>query len=74
MERFVLSGLVESSDSLNYSIGKALFWQQENARAKASLMEIEPGSSLYYKAQYFLGGILVSEGSYDDALGAFALS
>ena len=74
MERFVLSGLVASSDSLNYSIGKALFWQEENARAKASLMEIEPDSPLYYKAQYFLGGILVSEGSYEDGLGAFALA
>lgn len=72
MERFVLSGLVASSDSLNYSIGKALFWQEENARAKASLMEIEPDAPFYYKAQYFLGGIFVSEGSYEDGLEAFS--
>ena len=72
MERFVLSGLVESSDSLNYSVGKALFWQEENARAKGALREVAVGSPLYYKAQYFLGGILVSEGSYQDALSFFA--
>lgn len=71
MERFVLSGQVESSDSLNYSIGKALFWQGSNARSKAALMEIEADSTLFFTSQYFLGGVLVSEGNFEEGILSF---
>lgn len=38
--RFVLSGYVESSDALNYAIGKSLYFQGDTAHAKQALFEI----------------------------------
>lgn len=71
IRRFVLSGQVESSDALNYSIGKSFYWQKENAKAKAALSEIPEDSLFYQRAQYFLGGVYVSEESFDVAIEAF---
>jgi|GEM_PF-4481138 len=72
--RFVLSGYVESSDALNYAIGKSLYFQGDTPQAKQALFEIQQGSPFWYKTQYFLGGIYVSEGNLDKAFQSFELS
>ena len=72
--RFVLSGYVESSDALNYAIGKSLYFQGDTPQAKQALFEIQQGSPFWYRTQYFLGGIYVSEGNLDKAFQSFELS
>ena len=57
--RFVLSGYVESSDALNYAIGKSFYFQGDTPQAKQALFEIQNGSLFWHRAQYFLGGIYV---------------
>ena len=39
--RFVLSGYVESSDALNYAIGKSFYFQGDTPQAKQALFEIK---------------------------------
>ena len=70
-ERFILSGRVSTTDAINYSIGKSLFWQNENARSKSILGTIPVTSPFYHQSRYFLGGILSSEGDYDNAISEF---
>jgi len=72
--RFVLSGYVESSDALNYAIGKSLYFQGDTPQAKQALFEIQTGSPFWYRAQYFLGGIYVFEENLDKASQAFDMS
>ena len=72
--RFVITGQVESSDALNYSIGKSFYFQGESSQAKQALFEIQNDSNLWFKAQYFLGGVYVSEGNLEQALSAFEMA
>ena len=72
--RFVLSGYVESSDALNYAIGKSLYFQGDTPQAKQALFEIQQGSLFWYRAQYFLGGIYVFEKNLEKASQSFDMS
>ncbi len=72
--RFVLSGYVESSDALNYAIGKSLYFQGDTAQAKQALFEIQQDSPFWYRAQYFLGGIYVFEENLAKASQSFDMS
>ena len=72
--RFVLSGYVESSDALNYAIGKSLYFQGDTPQAKQALFEIQNGSPFWHRAQYFLGGIYVFEENLEKASQAFDMS
>ena len=69
--RFVITGQVESSNELNYSIGKSFYFQGDTSQAKQALFEVQEGSVLWYKAQYFLGGIYVAEENLEQAIEAF---
>lgn len=73
-ERFILSGRVTATDKVNYSIGKSLFWQGENARAKSILNSLSITSTVYHQSRYFIGGILASEGDYTNAIEEFQKS
>ena len=73
-KRFVLSGFVESSDALNYAIGKSLYFQGDTPQAKQALFEIQAGSPFWYRAQYFLGGIYVFEKNLDKASQSFDMA
>jgi len=72
-ERFILSGQVQASDQINYTIGKSLYWQGKSGPAKSALMEILEESPFFVKSQYILGGILAEEGDYALALDYFKL-
>ena len=69
--RFVITGQVESSNELNYSIGKSFYFQGDTSQAKQALFEVQQGSALWYKAQYFLGGIYVAEKNFEEAIANF---
>ena len=72
--RFVLSGYVESSDALNYAIGKSLYFQGDTPQAKQALFEIQQGSPFWNRAQYFLGGIYVFEKNLEKASQSFDMA
>ncbi len=68
---WILTGRVEPTDQIKYTLAKSFYLQGDHARAKSLFGEIEPGSGWYAKARYFYGTVLVVEGSYDDAIGEF---
>lgn len=71
VEQYLPKNGMESSDKLHYSLGKSYFWQGKTAKAKQALLEVPEGSRSYFQAQYFLGGIYVSEKNLDAAFSAF---
>ena len=70
-DRYIVTGRVEPTDLVKYTVGKSFYRQEEMVRAKSMLGEI-PTSSMYYgRAHYLLGAILVREGSFGDAMVEF---
>lgn len=70
-DKYIVTGRVEPTDLVKYTVGKSFYRQREMVRAKSMLGEI-PESSMYYgRAHYLLGTILVVDGSYDDAMDEF---
>ena len=71
VEQYLPKYGMESSDKLHYSLGKSYYWQGKTAKAKQALLEVPEGSGSYFQAQYFLGGIYISEKNLDSAFSAF---
>ena len=73
-DKYIVTGKVEPTDLVKYTVGKSFYRQEEHVRAKSLLGEI-PESSIYYgRAHYLLGVILVLDGSYGDAIAEFERS
>ena len=73
-DKYIVTGRVEPTDLVKYTVGKSFYRQDEHVRAKSLLGEI-PATSIYYgRAHYLLGVILVVEGSYADAITEFERS
>ncbi len=68
---WILTGRVEPTDNIKYTLAKSFYLQGDNARAKSLFSEIAPDSGWYAKARYFYGTVLVVEGSYTDAIPEF---
>ncbi|MEC7988108.1 MAG: tetratricopeptide repeat protein [Myxococcota bacterium] len=71
--QYVLTGQVEPSAEINYSVGKSLFWQGQIEESKRSLSDIGQDSDLFLKAQYFLGGVHADTGDFESSLENFTL-
>lgn len=70
-QRYIVTGRVQSTDFVKYTVAKSLWRQGESARAKAMFAEVAPDSDSFIRARYFLGAVLASEGAYEDALAEF---
>jgi TolA-binding protein len=70
-KEYVLSGKVQATDRVRYTVAKNLWRQGQNARAKAMFSELQPTDEYYARARYFLGAILSAEGDYAAALAEF---
>ncbi len=70
-QRYIVTGRVQATDFIQYTVAKGLWRQGESARAKAMFSEVPPESSVYRRARYFLGAVLADEGAYEDAVAAF---
>jgi tetratricopeptide (TPR) repeat protein len=66
-DREIVRGSVKPSDLITYSVGKSFYTQKDFLKAKSHLLEIQPQSTMYNKAQYLLGTIMVRE---SDLVGA----
>lgn len=71
---YIVTGKVQATDLVKYTVGKSLYRQGEFPRAKAMLDEIQPSSFYYSRARYVMGTVLVVEGSYEAAISEFLLS
>lgn len=71
---YIVTGTVQPTDLVKYTVGKSLYRQDEFARAKAMLDEIQPSSYYYARSRYVIGTILVVEGSYEAAIEEFRIS
>jgi tetratricopeptide (TPR) repeat protein len=69
--RFIVTGIVPTTDAVKYSIAKSFYHQGDAARAKGLFSEIPKESRQYTRARYFMGAILVSEGQIESALVQF---
>jgi tetratricopeptide (TPR) repeat protein len=72
--RFIVTGIVPTTDAVKYSIAKSFYHQGDAARAKGLFSEIPKESRHYTRARYFMGAILVSEGQLEAALSQFETS
>ena len=70
-EREIVSGRVAPTPQITYSLGRALYRQNDLARAGDVFRQVPPGTDFHAKALYHLGVIAVREGRLDDALQAF---
>jgi len=71
---WILTGRVEATDSIKYTLAKSFYLQGDHARAKSLFTEIEPVSGHYARARYFYGTVLVGEGTYEEAIEEFRKS
>ncbi len=69
--RFIVTGIVPTTDAVKYSVAKSFYHQDDNARAKALFAEIPTTSTYYTRARYFMGAILITEGQLDAAVQQF---
>ncbi|MCB9779140.1 MAG: tetratricopeptide repeat protein [Alphaproteobacteria bacterium] len=66
-KEFIVTGRVQATDFVKYTVGKS-FWRQGQAtRAKGMFADVAADSSVYMRARYFLGAVLVEEGDLDAA-------
>ncbi len=73
-DKYIVTGRVEPTDLVKYTVGKSFYRQEEFVRSKSLLGEI-PETSIYYgRAHYLLGVILVVEGSFVPAITEFERS
>ncbi|RME25121.1 MAG: hypothetical protein D6798_09655 [Deltaproteobacteria bacterium] len=70
-QRYIVTGRVEATDFIRYTVAKSLWRQGEVARAKAMFAEIGEDSPVYRRARYFLGAVLADEGAFEDARAEF---
>ena len=69
---YIVSGKVETTDLVTYTLAKSFARRQEQARAK-SMFESIPATSVWFtRARYQLGVLMISEGNLKQALGEFA--
>jgi len=69
--RFIVTGIVPTTDAVKYSVAKSFYHQGDSARAKALFGEIQASGGFYTRARYFIGAILVSENQLDLAVKQF---
>jgi len=69
--RYIVTGVVPTTNKVRYSMGKSFYHQGDWARAKSLFAEVSGDSDMYTRAQYFMGAILVAEGQLEGALPHF---
>ena len=71
--RYIISGIVEPSDQIKYTVAKSFYRRGADgyARAKGVFSELQPDSEFYSRARYFMGTILVAQGDYAGAIEDF---
>jgi len=69
--RFIVTSVVPTTDEVKYSMAKSFYHQGDWTRAKSLFAEVSGESSMYTRARYFLGAILVAEGQLEAAIPQF---
>jgi len=69
---YVLSGRVQATDGVKYTVAKSFYRQGEWGRAKAMFTELPATSAWFPQARYFTGTILAAEGEFEAAVGEFS--
>ena len=72
-QRYIVTGRVQATDFVKYTVAKSLWRQGQGVRAKAMFADIAPDSASYMRGRYFLGAVLTQEGDYKGALDEFQL-
>jgi tetratricopeptide (TPR) repeat protein len=68
---YILSGKVETTDLVTYTLAKSFSRRGETARAKSMYDSIAVGSSWYGRARYQLGVLMITEGNLKQAAAEF---
>ncbi|NOY26932.1 MAG: tetratricopeptide repeat protein, partial [Oligoflexia bacterium] len=68
---YVVTGRVQTTDFVKYTVAKSLWRQGEIARSEAMFKDIQAASTSYLKARYFLAVLLTQQGNLQDALTEF---
>ena len=69
---YIVSGKVEVTDLVTYTLAKGFARRQETARAKSMFDSIVPTSAWYTRARYQLGVLMITEGNLKQATAEFA--
>jgi tetratricopeptide (TPR) repeat protein len=69
--RFIVTGVVPTTDAVKYSVAKSFYHQGDNARAKALFAGVPTTSAYYTRARYFTGAILITEKQLEAAIKQF---
>lgn len=70
-QRYIVTGKVQATDFVKYTVAKSLWRQGEVARARAMFSEVAAESTSYIRARYFLGAVLAGQGQYPEAIAEF---
>lgn len=70
-QTYIVSGRVQATDFVKYTVAKSFWRQGQDARALAMFDSVAPDSSSYLRSRYFVGMMLSEQGKLDEATAQF---